>query len=546
MSDRRISLVFEGSDGASRFYLRIGGLLQSHGYRVSMVGPVDYQSRAQSLGLAYVALPGLEYKEMMMKPAAHQAIADEDLPKLVKFLDEEQARTQDQSLYTLCQALKGFEPNLVLCSSRPLHYVLAIGNALCLPVLLLTLQSPAIRGLPLVGDYLDQVSWYGQKESKVAAFLKKNEEQVGAMFTQWLGTSTKFWPTARQMMALAGAKPAFPLFQARSLTSIFVEMRSACPDRYYVKPVMPKLPPNVFEVLPFSLDKKTELMLPEFPREENRMVEDMMTEEEQPVLFSFGYLSAVNAQSLTQLCVRALYSSQLRGIIETGRGGPCLEHLDAIEDSQERETLREYCKSGKVIFVKNICLARIVPRIGLIVHDGGTFLGRYALESHRPQIILPTFGEGMSNAASVVRLWVGRASESLQRTTPQWLADSLLRVMFEQDAGFNYNHVWLYERTHLMADSLKGAAHNREGHNKGRMSSKINYRWQSWKTTTRLSLMSGKEDAEKAFVDKIGDYWEKSISTGIHLQQMEDLRDETRPGICCCRATKAKRVHEEP
>eukprot|EP00439_Symbiodinium_sp_Y106_P083369 s18_g23.t1 len=113
-------------------------------------------------------------------------------------------------------------------------------------------------------------------------------------------------------------------------------MRSACPDRYYVKPVMPKLPPNVFEVLPFSLDKKTELMLPEFPREENRMVEDMMTEEEQPVLFSFGYLSAVNAQSLTQLC--------------------------------ERETLREYCKSGKVIFVKNICLARIVPRIGLIVH----------------------------------------------------------------------------------------------------------------------------------------------------------------------------------
>lgn len=546
MSDRRVSLVFEGSDGAARFYLRIGGLLQKHGYRVSMVGPVDYQSRAQSLGLAYVALPGLEYKEeILMKPAAHEAIADEDLPKLVQFLDEEQARTQDQSLYTLCQALKGFEPNLVLCSSRPLHYVLAIGNALCLPVLLLTLQSPAIRGLPMVGDYLDQVSWYGQKESRVAAFLKQSEQQVGAMFTQWLGASSKFWPTARQLIALAGEKPQFPLFQARSLTSIFLEMRSCCPDRYYIKPVLPKLPPNVFEVIPFGLDKSTELSLPEFPREENRMVEDMMTENEQPVLFSFGHLSAVNPQHLTELCVRALYSSQLRGIIETGVGGPCLDHLDTIEDSQERDTLKEYCKSGKVIFVKNICLARIVPRIGLIVHDGGTFLGRYALESHRPQIILPTFGEGMSNAASIVRLWVGRASESLNRTTPQWLADSLLRVMFEQDSGFNYSHIWNYERRDEKKDSLKGTVVDKISQNNGMMSSKINYRWQSWKTMQRLCLNSGKEDAEKAFLDTVGDYWEKSISTGLHLQQMEDLR-EKGPGFCCCRSTKAKRVHEEP
>eukprot|EP00439_Symbiodinium_sp_Y106_P005316 s6511_g1.t1 len=56
-------------------------------------------------------------------------------------------------------------------TTRPLHYVLAIGNALCLPVLLLTLQSPAIRGLPLVGDYLDQVSWYGQKDMGIALLV---------------------------------------------------------------------------------------------------------------------------------------------------------------------------------------------------------------------------------------------------------------------------------------------------------------------------------------------------------------------------------------
>ena len=137
-------------------------------------------------------------------------------------------------------------------------------------------------------------------------------------------------------------------------------------------------------------------------------------------------------------------------------------------------------------------------------------------------------------------LWIGRSSPSLQSTTPQWLADSLYRIAFEQDTGFFYDYKWMWER--FDEEFLKNFIKSPKG---VKMSSFINYRWQSWKTSNYLKLTSGPGARDEAFASKLGDYWEKSISTGIHLQRMEDIRAAVGRR-CCCGPAAAKRVQEEP
>ena len=84
-----------------------------------------------------------------------------------------------------------------------------------------------------------------------------------------------------------------------------------------------------------------------------------------------------------------------------GPTGLCLNHLDGM--GQEESILKEYCERN-VVFVKSVCLARILPRASVVVHDGSTFLSRFCMENNRPQIVLPVFGEGQTNASNVVNL----------------------------------------------------------------------------------------------------------------------------------------------
>mmetsp|Transcript_71765 Transcript_71765/g.167994 ORF Transcript_71765/g.167994 Transcript_71765/m.167994 type:complete len:527 (+) Transcript_71765:68-1648(+) len=526
MAERRVTIIFEGSEGASRFYQNMGLVLQNHGFRVSLVGPVNYQTRSRNLGLAYVSIAGLDYKELLVQKPAVSAMTAGCMADLIHFLDAEATKNEENSLPPLCEAVKGFDPGMILSSSRPLHLSVALGNALCIPVLHLTSQAPVIKRMPRSGDFLDEPAWKTLRERGIASFLRQAEQKAAPIMAKCLGAVAPFWPTARQILALAGPGPLFPVLLSRTLVSCFDAMRKFDPLLYADKPKYAKLPPNVFEVQAFSFTPEIEDSLQENSKEEIEMLDHMCETSagERPIFISFGFFTCHSSAFMTQLCVRALREKQLRAIIDSGLAGLSAADLSSINDPAEKAELEDYCQRN-VLFVRRPALHRILSRVKLVVHEGGSFMTKLCLLYNKPTIVLPVMGESEDNAALVGKMKIGLMPSRLRTTTPDKLANLLFRVYFEQDAGERY--VGILGAPFTVKPKF------------------VNYALMSWMTPTALLSHSHRENFEADFADMISNYWEKSVSTSRHLQRMEDLRESSSCRRCCCPGP-AKRVQEEP
>lgn len=340
LAAKKVTIIWEGTAGAGRQYMAAASFLQKLGMTVSLVGPPDVHVLAKHYELAYVCTSPSTH-ELLSRPSVVAATTANDYDLFEKAWALESEPYTAANIHVICQAIKGFEPELILTSTRPLHRVLAVGNALTIPVLCLALQEPT----DVLGDCFEP-AWATMKASKLASVLSSELQQWGSSFEQALRISSPaahFWPSAAQVKALAGKLPRFPYFTLYNFEQLdrkeldffsydpdgFCEQPETLPYNLSKRKAKKQKPSNVFALGCFQWDIEEEAYLPVlYDRVEAQKLEEFIlhasenlrVNDAELVYVSFGPVICKDVKFMTRLVLRACKIVNLKAIVDTSCG----------------------------------------------------------------------------------------------------------------------------------------------------------------------------------------------------------------------------------
>eukprot|EP00913_Durusdinium_trenchii_P029596 g27740.t1 len=178
LAGRKVMIIYDGTAGATqtgagRHYIAAAVYLREMGLLVSMVGPPDASDLGRHFEVSYVSTSP-STSEILSAESVIKATTEAFLQRIFQWAETEPYKAGN--INVICQAIKGFEPELILTSTRTLVTALTVGNALSIPVLPLALQEPTWS----LSDALEP-AWAKMKESSIAQLLSK---ELGAILGQ--------------------------------------------------------------------------------------------------------------------------------------------------------------------------------------------------------------------------------------------------------------------------------------------------------------------------------------------------------------------------
>lgn len=517
LAEKKVMIIWEGTAGAGRQYLAAASCMQKQGMSISLVGPPDAHVFAKHFELAYVCTSPSTH-ELLSRPSVVAATTANDNDLFEKAWALENEAYTAANIHVICQAIKGFEPDLILTSTRPLHRVLAVGNALAIPVLCLALQEP----VDVLGDAFEP-AWATMKASKLASLLSSELQQWGSSFEQALGSSSPaahFWPSVAQVKALAGKLPRFPYFTLynfeqmdRKNIEIFCyepdgvcEQPETLPFKRQDKWKAKCKPTNVFALGCFQWDIEEEAYLPAlYDRVEAQKLEEFINharenlgvQDADLVYVSLGPVICKDVKFMTSLVLRAFKIVNLKAIVDTS----CGMSLEQIKGEGDEDTLKDYCEKN-VFFVHKVPAAKFLPRCGACLHDGNSSMLRQAMHANVPSIIVPIFGQQFQNAQRMSGHAHCILINEMKGLIPSTLASGLEHFITE----------------------------------------KKHFRSMQWKTficAERAPFLS--KLAEHRLVHLLQKTWTETLKDNNFLKDMDDLKADDG-GACRCCSAKGRRV----
>lgn len=424
MADKRVLIIWNGTAGAGRQYVAAAMYLQEMGMTVSMVGPPDSNQLAKHFNLAYVCTSP-STQELLSRPSVVQACTANDYEAFERaFALENEAYTAG-NIHVICQAIKGFEPELILVSTRLLHRVLTAGNALGIPVLPLALQEPN----DVLGDALEP-AWATMKDSKIASLLTGELESWGSSFEQALGVSpaAHFWPSVSQVQALVGKAPQFPYLTLVNFDmldiKVFNEIKGSSGAQVIGQVREPETlpwsgekkprPTKVYALGRIQLDTLQETYLPAlYDRTEAQKLEEFIVRYQDGrnmsfctdkilVYVSYGPVICRDVKFMTGLVLRALMKVGFQAIVDAS----CGMSMDQLSGEPDAGSLKEYIEEN-VFFVHKVPCTKFLSRCIFCLHDGNSSMIQRSLEMRTPSIITPIFGQQFENARRVADIDFG-------------------------------------------------------------------------------------------------------------------------------------------
>mmetsp|Transcript_68532 Transcript_68532/g.107867 ORF Transcript_68532/g.107867 Transcript_68532/m.107867 type:complete len:536 (+) Transcript_68532:53-1660(+) len=517
LAGKKVMIIWEGTAGAGRQYMAAASSLQKMGLTISLVGPPDVHVYAKHFELAYVCTSPSTH-ELLSRPSVVAATTANDYDLFEKAWALENEAYTAANIHVICQAIKGFEPDLILTSTRPLHRVLAVGNALAIPVLCLALQEP----VDVLGDAFEP-AWATMKASKLASLLSSELQQWGPNFEQALGISSPaahFWPSVAQVKALAGKLPQFPYFTLCNFEQLdrkdldfwsyvpdgFCEQPETLPYNLKKKKAKKLKPSNVFALGCFQWDIEEEAYMPALTdRVEAQKLEEFIVHAREStgliadelIYVSFGPVICKDVKFMTSLVLRALKIANLKAIVDTS----CGMSLEQIKGLGDEEALKEYCEKN-VFFVHKVPAAKFLPRCSACLHDGNSAMIRHAMQANVPNIMVPIFGQQFQNAQRMI------CHDHCIRLDPmKGLVASSMACGLEN---------FFKEKNHLQEIQQK-----------------------VWIASERLSYVS--KLAEHRLVHVLQKTWTETLKGEIFLKDMDDLQADDG-GACRCCSVKGRRV----
>lgn len=150
-----------------------------------------------------------------------------------------------------------------------------------------------------------------------------------------------------------------------------------------------------------------------------------------PVYLGWGSMISKSKEYMVELCARALYRSQQRGIILGGFAQLDMATLESLPTLEPE--IVEYARTN-LIFVHEAPHEWLFDKVAAIIHHGGAGTTTAALRAGVPTIITPVFVDQFDHARLVRLLGVGIGfSEQLQRISWQSLGDAIVKVVSDME-----------------------------------------------------------------------------------------------------------------
>ncbi|RSN46946.1 UDP-glucose--sterol glucosyltransferase [Streptomyces sp. WAC 04229] len=142
-------------------------------------------------------------------------------------------------------------------------------------------------------------------------------------------------------------------------------------------------------------------------------LEDFLAAGPRPVLVGFGSMASGEGERLSEIAVRALRRTGLRGILQAGSAG-----LTADGDD--------------VLTIGDVPHALLFPRLAAVVHHGGAGTSAAALRAGVPAVTVPVTADQPFWAGRLAALGAATDPIPFRSLTAERLADSLNRVVRQQ------------------------------------------------------------------------------------------------------------------
>jgi len=150
--------------------------------------------------------------------------------------------------------------------------------------------------------------------------------------------------------------------------------------------------------------------------------------ERKPIYMGWGSMIRKSTQEMSIYAVRALMTSNKRGIIVGGLAGLSMEMLEDAGNSMSNgdgKQIIDYAKDN-VIFVDKAPHEWLFPLVSLTIHHGGAGTTNAALRAGVPTIITPVFGDQYDNSFAVQNLGVGVGfQQQLQKISANELSKAI-------------------------------------------------------------------------------------------------------------------------
>lgn len=142
-------------------------------------------------------------------------------------------------------------------------------------------------------------------------------------------------------------------------------------------------------------------------------LEDFLAAGPRPVLVGFGSMASGEGERLSEIAVRALRRTGLRGILQAGSAGLAADGDD-------------------VLTIGDVPHALLFPRLAAVVHHGGAGTSAAALRAGVPAVTVPVTADQPFWAGRLAALGAATDPIPFRSLTAERLADSLNRVVRQQ------------------------------------------------------------------------------------------------------------------
>lgn len=420
---KKLAILVNGTRGDVQAVGALGSFLQASGFQVLVSTNVDHVGFIEKLGMKAVGCHFDFEKSMHEHPGLSEAMAAGDMFKAMDGMKKVREENFPSAMAKEWEALKEFQPDLLLYHLQCSAQGEASAQALKIPALALWLSPFLITKVAksLLGERCCHWTAWLLFISMILNLEKEKMPVLKNMLAKDIAAD-EFWNPGVVNGLQEWMRPITPVIVG--ISGIVYPVPTDVPET-----TMSKINLTGFWVVnPGEQERRLKAGDSNFGGSSLGPLSEFLSAGEKPVYMGWGSMIAKSSEHMACIAVRSLKKAGLRGIIVGGWAHLEAKHLDGQPDSAE---LHEYAAKS-VLFLSTAPHEWLFPQCMATVHHGGAGTTAAALRSGVPTIVTPCMMDQYDNADLASKSGAGIRLAQLHKLTPETLSKALLRCKTDE------------------------------------------------------------------------------------------------------------------